>query len=59
MILFDIAEWVAYLLVLGIGIIIWAVAIFMIAMLVSMASEWIEQLTKKGERNGKTKRFKK
>lgn len=52
MIMFDIAEWVANLLVLGIGIIIWAVAIFMIAMLVSMASERIEQLTKKGEHDG-------
>jgi hypothetical protein len=50
--MFDIAEWVANLLVLGIGIIIWAVAIFMIAMLVSMASERIEQLTKKGEHDG-------
>ena len=59
MIMFDIAEWIANLLVLGIGVVIWAVAIFMIAMLVSMASQWIEQLTDKGERNGKTKRFKK
>ena len=58
MIMFDIAEWVANLLVLGIGIIIWAVAIFMIAMLVSMASQQIEQLTNKGEHDGKTKRFK-
>ena len=58
MIMFDIAEWVANLLVLGIGVIIWAVAIFMIAMLVSMACQWIEQLTDKGERDGKTKRFK-
>ena len=58
MIMFDIAEWVANLLVLGIGVIIWAVAIFIIAMLVSMASRWIEQLTNKGERDGKTKRFK-
>ena len=46
--MFDIAEWVANLLVLGIGVIIWAVAIFIIAMLVSMASQWIEQLTNKG-----------
>ena len=58
MIMFDIAEWVANLLLLGIGVIIWAVAIFIIAMLVSMASQWIEQLTNKGEHNGKTKRFK-
>ena len=58
MIMFDIAEWVANLLLLGIGVIIWAVAIFMIAMLVSMASQWIEQLTNKGEHDGKTKRFK-
>ncbi len=57
MIMFDIAEWIANLLVLGIGIIIWAIAIFMIAMLVSMVSQWIEQLKDKGEHNGKTKRF--
>ena len=57
MIMFDIAEWIANLLVLGIGIVIWAVAIFMMAMIVAMASQWIEQLKDKGERNGKTKRF--
>ena len=52
MIMFDIAEWKANLLVLGIGVVIWAVAVFMIAMLVSMASQWIEQLKDKGEHNG-------
>ena len=52
MIMFDIAEWIANLLVLGIGVIIWAVAIFIIAMLVSMACQWIKQLTNKGEHNG-------
>ena len=59
MIMFDIAEWVANLLVLGVAVVMWSIGIFIVAMLVSMASEWIEQLTKKGERTGKTKRFKK
>ena len=51
MIMFDIAEWIANLLVLGIGLVFWAIAIFMVAMLVSLASQWIEQ--KKGDSNGK------
>ena len=45
MIMFDIAEWVANLLVLGIAVILWAIAIFMIAMLMSMSSQWIENRT--------------
>jgi len=47
--MFDIAEWIANLLVLGVAIILWAIAIFMIAMLMSMASQWIENL-KHGKR---------
>jgi len=49
MIMFDIAEWIANLLVLGIGICIWAVAVFMIAMIVSMANRWIKEIINKGE----------
>jgi len=51
MIMFDIAEWIANLLVLGIGICIWAVAVFMIAMIVSMANRWIKEIINKGEEN--------
>ena len=48
MMIFDISEWIANLLVLGVAFILWAIAIFMIAMLVSMSSQWIDNL-KKGE----------
>ena len=41
MIMFDIAEWIANLLVLGIAIVMWAVGVFIIAMLLSMAKKWI------------------
>jgi len=41
--MFDIAEWIANLLVLGIGLVFWAIAIFMIAMMVSLAGQWINQ----------------
>ena len=46
MIMFDIAEWIANLLVLGIAIVIWAIGIFIIAMLVSMAKQGINNLRK-------------
>jgi hypothetical protein len=48
MIMFDIAEWIANLLVLGIAVILWAIGIFIIAMLVSMCKQWIDNL-RKGE----------
>ena len=51
MIMFDIAEWIASLLVLGIAVILWALAVFMVAMLVSLASQWIDNLS--GEVNEK------
>ena len=50
MIVFDIAEWIANLLVLGIAIIMWSVGIFMIAMIISMANQWLKQVTQ-GEKN--------
>ena len=59
MIVINVTEWIVDLLICGVAVVVWSIGIFMIAMLVSMASEWVEQLTKKGERNGKTKRFKK
>ncbi len=45
MIMFDIAEWIANFLILGIGVCFWAGAIFMVAMLVSLFSQWIEEWT--------------
>jgi uncharacterized protein YggT (Ycf19 family) len=44
MIVFNIAEWIANLLVLGVAVILWAIGIFIIAMLVSMAKQWINNL---------------
>ena len=44
MIMFDIAEWIANLLVLGIAVILWAIGIFIIAMLLSMAKKWVDNL---------------
>ena len=44
MIVFDIAEWIANLLVLGIAVILWAIGIFIFAMLVSMTKQWIDNL---------------
>ena len=51
MIVFDIAEWIANFLILGLGICIWAVAIFMIAMIISMANRWVKEFINKGEEN--------
>jgi len=47
MIVFDIAEWVANLLVLGISIIIWAIGVFMIMMIISMINQWIKEMINK------------
>jgi len=44
MIMFDIAEWIANLLVLGIAVVMWAIGVFIIAMLLSMAKKWIGKL---------------
>jgi len=44
MIMFDIAEWIANLLVLGIAVLCWAIGIFTVAMLVAMAKQCIDDL---------------
>jgi hypothetical protein len=44
MIMFDIAEWIANLLVLGVAVVLWAIGVFIIAMLLSMAKKWIGEL---------------
>jgi len=49
MIMFDIAEWIANLLVLGIAVIMWAIGIFIVAMLVTMCKQWIDNL-REGEK---------
>ena len=47
MIMFDIAEWIANLLILGIAVVMWAIGIFIIGMLISLISRWFNNL--KGE----------
>tara|TARA_R110000765_G_scaffold57159_1_gene112309 strand:- start:783 stop:935 length:153 start_codon:yes stop_codon:yes gene_type:complete len=49
--MFNIAEWIANLLVLGIAIVIWAVGILIVAMLVTMCKQWIDNII--GEMNEK------
>ena len=46
MIMFDISEWIANLLVLGVAVVMWSIGIFIIAMLVSMSKQWIDNLIK-------------
>ena len=44
MIMFDISEWIANLFILGIALVMWSVGIFIVAMLVSMFKQWIDNL---------------
>jgi len=44
MIMFDIAEWIANLLVLGVAILMWSVGLFIVAMLISVTKQWIDNL---------------
>lgn len=42
--MFDIAEWIANLLVLGIALVMWSVGLFIVTMLVSVFKQWIDNL---------------
>ena len=44
MIVFDIAEWIANLLVLGVAIVLWATGLLIVAMLLSVAKQWIDNV---------------
>jgi len=44
MIMFDISEWIANLLVLGVAVVMWSIGIFIVAMLVSMFKQWVDNL---------------
>ena len=46
MIMFDISEWIANLLVLGGAVVMWSIGIFIVAMLVSMFKQWVDNLIK-------------
>ena len=42
MLVMDIAEWIANMLILGIAVVVWAVGIFLLAMIVSMSNKLIK-----------------
>ena len=46
MIMFDISEWIANLLVLGVAVVMRSIGIFIVAMLVSMFKQWVDNLIK-------------
>ena len=56
MIVFDIAEWIANLLVLGIAVVMWAIGVFMIAMIISMINQWVKEMVK-GDSNENKQRI--
>ena len=45
MVMFDIAEWIANLLVLGVAIVMWGIGLFIIAMILSMLNKFIKEHT--------------
>jgi hypothetical protein len=45
--MFDIAEWIANLLVLGVAVLMWSIGLFIVAMLLSVAKQWIDNLLEK------------
>ena len=45
MIVFNIAEWIANLLVLGVAIVMWGIGLFIIAMMFSMLNKFIKEHT--------------
>ena len=47
MIMFDIAEWIANLLVLGVAVLMWSIGLFIVAMLLSVGKQWIDNLLEK------------
>ena len=44
MIMFDLAEWIANLLVLGVAVVLWSIGLFIAAMLISVTKQWIDNL---------------
>ena len=56
MIMFDISEWIANLLVLGIAVVMWAIGVFMIAMIISMVNQWVKEVVK-GDSNENKQRI--
>ena len=42
--MFDISEWIANLLILGVALVMWSIGIFIVAMLVTMFKQWVDNL---------------
>ena len=47
MLIFNIAEWVANVFILGLGVVLWVIAIFGIIMVVSIINKSIKEIIKK------------
>lgn len=47
MIVLNIAEWIANLLVLGIAMVLWVLGIFLSLMLLSIIKKWIDEFVKR------------
>ena len=43
MIMFDIAEWIINLTVLGLGLLFWCASILLIGMIFAISNKWIKQ----------------
>tara|TARA_R110002051_G_scaffold272460_1_gene332946 strand:+ start:446 stop:598 length:153 start_codon:yes stop_codon:yes gene_type:complete len=43
MIMFDIAEWIANLFILGLAIVLWGIGILIGGMILSILKEWVER----------------
>ena len=47
MIVLDIAEWIANLLILGLAAMVWGVAVFLMLMLLSLIKKWIDNFVRR------------
>tara|TARA_R110002012_G_scaffold57177_4_gene147251 strand:+ start:4992 stop:5189 length:198 start_codon:yes stop_codon:yes gene_type:complete len=43
MIMFDIAEWIINLVVLGLGLVLWCLAILLIGMIIAISNKWVKE----------------
>jgi len=50
MMMFDIAEWIINLVVLGLGMVFWCIAILMIGMIFTISNKWIKENLNKKEK---------
>ena len=53
MIIMNIAEWIANLLILGVAALIWVIAIFGLFMIISISKKAIDDIIPKGEEKWK------